>query len=66
MPQCAITVRGDDCGSAEILSLTTGVAKSETVAEAIEGPITASVTASCPQTGSRGDVCDRRCGGGAI
>jgi len=38
----------------KIVLLATGAAKAETVAEAIEGPITASVTASCLQL--HGDV----------
>ncbi len=50
MPQCAITMGiGTILEAKRILLLATGSAKAETVAEAIEGPITASVTASCLQ-----------------
>jgi glucosamine-6-phosphate deaminase len=50
MPQCAITMGiGTILEAKKILLLATGAAKAETVAEAIEGPITASVTASCLQ-----------------
>jgi glucosamine-6-phosphate deaminase len=50
MPQCAITMgTGTILEAKKILLLATGEAKAETVAEAIEGPITASVTASCLQ-----------------
>jgi glucosamine-6-phosphate deaminase len=50
MPQCAITMGiGTILEAKRILLLATGAAKAETVAEAIEGPITASVTASCLQ-----------------
>ena len=50
MPQCAITMGiGTILEAKKILLLATGEAKAETVAEAIEGPITASVTASCLQ-----------------
>jgi glucosamine-6-phosphate deaminase len=50
MPQCAVTMGiGTILEARKILLLATGEAKAETVAEAIEGPITASVTASCLQ-----------------
>ncbi|MGB7282105.1 MAG: glucosamine-6-phosphate deaminase [Candidatus Acidiferrum sp.] len=50
MPECAITMGiGTILEAKRILLLATGTAKAETVAEAIEGPITASVTASCLQ-----------------
>jgi len=50
MPQCAITMGiGTILEATRILLLATGAAKAETVAAAIEGPITASVTASCLQ-----------------
>jgi glucosamine-6-phosphate deaminase len=50
MPQCAITMGvGTILEAKKILLLATGEAKAETVAEAIEGPVTASVTASCLQ-----------------
>ncbi len=50
MPQCAITMGiGTILEAKKVLLLATGEAKAETVAEAIEGPITASVTASCLQ-----------------
>jgi glucosamine-6-phosphate deaminase len=50
MPVCAITMGiGTILEAKKILLLATGAAKAETVAEAIEGPITASVTASCLQ-----------------
>lgn len=50
VPQCAITMGiGTILEARKILLLATGEAKAETVAEAIEGPITASVTASCLQ-----------------
>jgi glucosamine-6-phosphate deaminase len=50
MPQCAITMGiGTILEAKRILLLATGAAKAETVAEAIEGPITASLTASCLQ-----------------
>ncbi|MGB9464223.1 MAG: glucosamine-6-phosphate deaminase [Candidatus Acidiferrum sp.] len=50
MPQCAITMGiGTILEAKKILLLATGEAKAETVAKAIEGPITASVTASCLQ-----------------
>ncbi len=50
MPECAITMGiGTILEAKKILLLATGIAKAETVAEAIEGPITASVTASCLQ-----------------
>ncbi|MGB6883688.1 MAG: glucosamine-6-phosphate deaminase, partial [Candidatus Acidiferrum sp.] len=50
MPECAITMGiGTILEARKILLLATGAAKAETVAEAIEGPITASVTASCLQ-----------------
>ena len=50
MPECAITMGiGTILEAKRILLLATGGTKAETVAEAIEGPITASVTASCLQ-----------------
>lgn len=50
MPECAITMGiGTILEAKRILLLATGSAKAETVAQAIEGPITASVTASCLQ-----------------
>ncbi|MGH7745186.1 MAG: glucosamine-6-phosphate deaminase, partial [Candidatus Dormibacteria bacterium] len=50
MPECAVTMGiGTILEARKILLLATGTAKAETVAEAIEGPITASVTASCLQ-----------------
>ena len=50
MPQCAITMGvGTILEARKILILATGSAKAEAVARAIEGPITASVTASCLQ-----------------
>jgi glucosamine-6-phosphate deaminase len=50
MPECAITMGiGTILEAKRILLLATGEAKAETVVEAIEGPITASVTASCLQ-----------------
>jgi glucosamine-6-phosphate deaminase len=50
MPECAITMGiGTILEAKKIMLLATGRAKAETVAEAIEGPITASVTASCLQ-----------------
>lgn len=50
MPECAITMGiGTILEAKKILLLATGEAKAESVAEAIEGPITASVTASCLQ-----------------
>ena len=50
MPECAITMGiGTILEAKKILLLATGEVKAETVAEAIEGPITASVTASCLQ-----------------
>ena len=50
MPECAITMGiGTILEAKRILLLATGEAKAETVANAIEGPITASVTASCLQ-----------------
>ena len=50
MPECAITMGiGTILEAKKILLLATGAAKAETVADAIEGPITASVTASCLQ-----------------
>ncbi|MGB2622375.1 MAG: glucosamine-6-phosphate deaminase [Candidatus Acidiferrum sp.] len=50
VPECAITMGiGTILEAKKILLLATGEAKAETVAEAIEGPITASVTASCLQ-----------------
>ena len=50
MPECAITMGiGTILEAKKILLLATGEAKAGTIAEAIEGPITASVTASCLQ-----------------
>ncbi|MGH9742655.1 MAG: glucosamine-6-phosphate deaminase [Candidatus Acidiferrum sp.] len=50
MPECAITMGiGTILEAKKILLLATGEVKAETVAEAIEGPITASVTASSLQ-----------------
>jgi glucosamine-6-phosphate deaminase len=50
MPQCAITMGiGTILEARKVLILATGAAKAEAVAHAIEGPITASVTASCLQ-----------------
>ncbi len=50
VPECAITMGiGTILEAKKIVLLATGAAKAETVAEAIEGPITASVTASCLQ-----------------
>jgi glucosamine-6-phosphate deaminase len=50
MPECAITMGiGTILEAKKILLLATGSSKAQTVAEAIEGPITASVTASCLQ-----------------
>jgi len=50
MPQCAITMGiGTILEARKILILATGAAKAEAVARAIEGPITASLTASCLQ-----------------
>jgi glucosamine-6-phosphate deaminase len=50
VPECAITMGvGTILEARKILLLATGAAKAETVAQAIEGPITASVTASCLQ-----------------
>lgn len=50
MPQCAITMGiGTILEARKILILATGEAKAEAVERAIEGPITASVTASCLQ-----------------
>lgn len=50
MPQCAITMGlGTILEARKILILATGSAKAEAVARAIEGPISASVTASCLQ-----------------
>jgi glucosamine-6-phosphate deaminase len=50
MPQCAITMGiGTILEARRILILATGEAKAEAVAHAIEGPITASLTASCLQ-----------------
>jgi glucosamine-6-phosphate deaminase len=50
MPECAITMGvGTILEAKKILLMATGEAKAETVAEAIEGPISASVTASCLQ-----------------
>ena len=50
MPQCAVTMGlGTILEARRILILATGEAKAEAVARAIEGPITASVTASCLQ-----------------
>lgn len=50
IPECAVTMGiGTILEARRILLLATGAAKAETVGEAIEGPITASVTASCLQ-----------------
>jgi glucosamine-6-phosphate deaminase len=50
MPECAITMGiGTILEARRILLLATGEAKAEMVAAAIEGPVTASVTASCLQ-----------------
>lgn len=50
IPQCAITMGiGTILEARKILILATGAAKAEAVARAIEGPVTASVTASCLQ-----------------
>jgi glucosamine-6-phosphate deaminase len=50
MPQCAITMGiGTILEARKILILATGAGKAEAVAHAIEGPITASLTASCLQ-----------------
>ncbi|MGB2641832.1 MAG: glucosamine-6-phosphate deaminase [Candidatus Acidiferrum sp.] len=50
MPECAITMGiGTILEARRIVLLATGEAKAESVANAIEGPITASVTASCLQ-----------------
>lgn len=50
VPQCAITMGlGTILEAKKILILATGEAKADAVAHAIEGPITASVTASCLQ-----------------
>lgn len=50
VPECAITMGlGTILEAKKILILATGAAKAEVVAQAIEGPITASVTASCLQ-----------------
>lgn len=50
VPECAVTMGiGTILEARKILLLATGAAKAETVAQAIEGPITASVTASCLQ-----------------
>jgi glucosamine-6-phosphate deaminase len=50
VPQCAVTMGiGTILEARKILILATGTAKAEAVAHAIEGPITASVTASCLQ-----------------
>ena len=50
MPECAITMGiGTILEARKILILATGAAKAEAVARAIEGPITASVTASSLQ-----------------
>jgi glucosamine-6-phosphate deaminase len=50
VPECAVTMGiGTILEARRILLLATGAAKAETVAQAIEGPITASVTASCLQ-----------------
>jgi glucosamine-6-phosphate deaminase len=50
VPQCAVTMGiGTILEARKILILATGAAKAEAVAQAIEGPITASVTASCLQ-----------------
>lgn len=50
VPECAITMGiGTILEARKILLLATGSAKAEAVGNAIEGPITASVTASCLQ-----------------
>jgi glucosamine-6-phosphate deaminase len=50
IPQCAITMGiGTILDARKILILANGESKAEAVARAIEGPITASVTASCLQ-----------------
>lgn len=50
VPECAITMGlGTILEAKRILILATGEAKAEAVQQAIEGPITASVTASCLQ-----------------
>lgn len=50
VPECAITMGiGTILEARKILLLATGSAKAEAVANAIEGPITSSVTASCLQ-----------------
>lgn len=50
VPECAVTMGlGTILDARRILILATGSAKAEAVAHAIEGPITASVTASCLQ-----------------
>lgn len=50
VPECAITMGlGTILEAKRILILATGEAKAEAVRQAIEGPITASVTASCLQ-----------------
>ena len=50
VPQCAITMGiGTILEARKIVILATGAAKAETVTQAIEGPITASVTASALQ-----------------
>ena len=50
VPECAVTMGiGTILEARRILILATGAAKAEAVAQAIEGPITASVTASCLQ-----------------
>lgn len=50
VPECAITMGlGTILEAKKILILATGEAKADAVARAIEGPITASVTASCLQ-----------------
>jgi len=50
VPQCAVTMGlGTILEARKILILATGTAKAAAVAHAIEGPITASVTASCLQ-----------------
>jgi glucosamine-6-phosphate deaminase len=50
VPECAITMGiGTILEARKILLLATGEGKAETVAQAIEGPLTASVTASCLQ-----------------
>ena len=55
VPECAITMGiGTILEAKRIVLLATGGAKAESVADAIEGPITASVTASCLQL--HGDV----------